>query len=397
MSKRTIAIFASMLALTACDNGGGGSDSGTPGADSGTHNGDSGTPGTDGGGGGGTPTCAAYCDEVTMTCTGDNADYASRDECIQVCTGLGWAAGDAVSASGPASGDTIGCRTYHGGVPATADPATHCPHAGETGGNVCGTWCENYCGAAMAVCTGGDAIYTSMDECMTACAAFDATGSIGDTSGDTVQCRLYHLGVGLRTGDTGTHCPHAGVSGGGVCVGSWTFRSDGTNAYTRVDRMGMPAVSTALVSDTGGTATTKNDYNDGNPSDDVAGTFAPELVANLTALHGALDDDLTGLSLTPCSMSPTPDCLSQEVAPGVSVQSLVIPDTLTINTGAAAGFPNGRMLPDQAIDVTLGVVLLDLTVSGQTPATLAGVPVNPTHNDVDYSTDFPYLAPPHAP
>ena len=105
--------------------------------------------------------------------------------------------------------------------------------------------------------------------------------------------------------------------GGGVCVGGWTFRTDDPSAYTRVDRMGMPAVSTALVSDTSGPATTKNDYNDGDPSDDAAGTFAPELVANLTALHGAIDDDLAGATLVPCLMTPMPNCLTQEVAPGV--------------------------------------------------------------------------------
>jgi hypothetical protein len=94
-------------------------------------------------------------------------------------------------------------------------------------------------------------------------------------------------------------------------------------------------------------------------------------------------------------MTPTPNCLSQEVAAGVSVQSLVIPDTLTINTSAAAGFPNGRTLTDPVIDVTLAVILLDLTVAGQDATTLVGV--NPTANDVEFLDAFPYLAAPHAP
>lgn len=382
-TKRTLTILASMLALAACDGGGGGTDSGMT--------------GQDGGGGGDGPSCETYCDTVTMNCAGENVLYADRAECLQVCQTADWPAGDAVTGSGPASGNTLGCRTYHGGAPAADDPATHCVHAGETGANVCGSWCEGYCSLALGACTGDDAIYGTMDECMTACAALDDHGNLGDTSGDTVQCRLYHLGVAIRTGDTAMHCPHAAPDGGGMCVGGWTFRSDSPGDYTRVDRMGMPAVSTALVSDTGGTETTKTDYNDGDPSDDAAGTFAPELIANLTALHAALDDDLTGLDLVPCSMTPDPACLTQEVAPGVSVQSLVVPDTITVNTGAPAGFPNGRRLDDQAIDVTLGVILLDLTTTGQTPATLAGVPVNPNHNDATFLTEFPYLAPPHAP
>lgn len=379
-TTRTLAILGGMLALgLGCDN---------PPADA-----DAGTDA--GGGGGGFATCESYCDTVTTNCTGTNAQYADRAECITLCTAAGWATGDEVTETGPLSGNTLGCRAYHGGAPAADDPATHCVHAGPTGGDTCGTYCEAYCSLALGGCMGANELYANGEECATACAALDDSGTVGDTSGDTVQCRLYHLGVAISTSMTDLHCPHAAPDGGGVCVGGWTFRTDDPSAYTRVDRMGMPAVSTALVSDTSGPATTKNDYNDGDPSDDAAGTFAPELVANLTALHGAIDDDLAGATLVPCLMTPTPNCLTQEVAPGVSVQSLVVPDTLTVNTGAAAGFPNGRLLTDPVIDVTLSVILLDLTAAGQSPTSLVGT--NPTENDVDFLTEFPYLAPPHAP
>lgn len=346
--------------------------------------------------GGGTDTgpsaataCETYCDTVATNCSGDNANYADRAECLDVCASAGWPEGDPVTASGPASGNTVGCRTYHSGAPAVDDPATHCPHSGETGANVCGTWCDVYCGTAMSVCTGANALYANTAACMTACGAFDTTGEIGVTSGDTVQCRLYHLGVAIRGDDTAMHCPHAGADGAGVCVGPWTFRTDDPSDYTRVDRMGMPAVSTALVS-----SAQKNAYNDADPSNDAAGDFVAELSANLTALHAALDDDLTGLSLVPCA---TAACLAQEVAPGVTVANLVVPDTLTVSTGAPSGFPNGRGLTDPVMDVTLAVILLDLTATGQTPATLAGVPVNPTANDMTFDTEFPFLAAPHAP
>ena len=337
---------------------------------------------------GDTPTCEAYCDTIGMTCTGDNALYADRDECLDVCTSAGWEAGDPVRTSGPADGNSIGCRTYHGGAPAGEDPVMHCPHAGETGANVCGTWCENYCGTVMSVCTGDNAQYASMGDCMTACGALDTSGTIGDVDGDTVQCRLYHLGVAIRGDDTGTHCPHAGADGGGVCVGGWAFRTDDPGDYTRVDRMGMPAVATALINDLAGT--NKNAYNDGDPVADAAGSFVPELVANIDGLHAALDDDLIGLGLVPCTGGAGGSCVSQG-AP------LIIPDTLTIDTSAPAGFPNGRTLPDPVIDVTLAVVLLDLSAPGQDATTLAGVPLNPAANDVEFLDTFPYLAAPHAP
>lgn len=77
---------------------------------------------------------------------------------------------------------------------------------------------------------------------------------------------------------------------------SFSFRTDPASAYVRVDREGSPAVTAAVI---GGP--TKNAYNDGNLSDDVAGTFVPEIVAQLTILHNGLADDLIALGLTPCS------------------------------------------------------------------------------------------------
>jgi hypothetical protein len=84
--------------------------------------------------------------------------------------------------------------------------------------------------------------------------------------------------------------PAAGAGSGFV------FRTDLPASYTRVDRMGMPAVATALVS-----STNKNAYNDDTPQIDATGKWAPELTATLKGLTTALADDLTALKLTPCA------------------------------------------------------------------------------------------------
>lgn len=76
----------------------------------------------------------------------------------------------------------------------------------------------------------------------------------------------------------------------------FNFRSDPPGSYVRVDRMGMPAVSTALVG-----SDQKNAYNDARPQDDVEGTFVPELAEQLTGLTEALADDLVAAGLTPCA------------------------------------------------------------------------------------------------
>lgn len=262
--------------------------------------------------------------------------------------------------------------------------------------------CTRYCDVIGMNCTGEHQQYPDRAECLEYCNGSGwPVGTEGEMAGNTIECRIYHSGV--ASGDPGLHCPHAGPTGADVC-GTVDFRGDAPGDYTRVDRMGMPAVSTALIG-----SAMKNAYNDANPSDDAAGTFVPELVANNTALHTALDDDLGTMSLQACSMTDMvgglPECFGQEIAPGgPTVASLVVPDTLTIDPGGAPGFPNGRQPADPVMDVTLAVILLEMggtCGSGScSPTTFAEVPLNPAQNDVDggaFLTEFPYLQPPHTP
>jgi hypothetical protein len=162
-------------------------------------------------GGGATPTCAEYCDEVMSICSDANAQYADHAACTAYCEGVGVFG---VGTTEDADTNTIGCRIYHAGA-AASDPATHCLHAGPTGAGVCGAWCDNYCDMAMTHCTGANVLYESRAACEGACAGFATDGTQGDADGDTVQCRLYHLGA--AAGDQ-THCAHGASDGGGVCV-----------------------------------------------------------------------------------------------------------------------------------------------------------------------------------
>lgn len=156
----------------------------------------------------------------------------------------------------------------------------------------------------------------------------------------------------------------------------FVFATDDPSTYVRVDRIGMPAIGTAVIAD-------KEGYNQADPSDDPS-AFVEQIVASVTGLHEALDDDLTGLGLTPCA----PDLCVEQAAP------LVVPDIITVDTSADSGFPNGRRLEDPVIDVTLALVLLDLSVEGQTVTSLVGA-LNPTANDRPFEDAFPYLAPAH--
>ncbi len=143
---------------------------------------------------GSAPTCAAYCAKIQMNCTGadagSNQQYASEAACNSYCTSAAaWPAG----MIGDLSGNTVGCRLYHAGA-AAADPVLHCPHAGPTGGNVCGSWCDNYCQLMAKNCTGANAVYDPTT-CMSKCAMLGTQGHANDTTGNTVQCRIYYLGL----------------------------------------------------------------------------------------------------------------------------------------------------------------------------------------------------------
>ncbi|WP_260482307.1 DUF4331 domain-containing protein [Sphingomicrobium flavum] len=98
---------------------------------------------------------------------------------------------------------------------------------------------------------------------------------------------------------------------------------------------------------------------------------------------GGDDDDTVMIDVTPCLNQAIPGT-------GVTVAEAVVPDTLTIDYRSPSGFPNGRALTDPVIDVTLAVIFLDLAT--HSPATFAGLPLNPAANDVSFRSVFPYLA-----
>jgi hypothetical protein len=200
--------------------------------------------------------------------------------------------------------------------------------------------------------------------------AGDEIGGTTDTTGDTTDDDTTTTTTTDTTDDT-TDTTTGDEE-------AFVFATDPPENYNRVDRMGMPAVATTVI-------TSKNDYNAANPTDDDMGQFLAEMAGNLAGLHMALDDDLLALMLVPCSADV---CFAQ-------AGPLAIPDTLKLDLTAPPGFPNGRRLGDPVVDIALAVLMLDLSVMGQTASTFADVPVNPPANDVGFSPLFPYLAPPN--
>jgi hypothetical protein len=177
------------------------------------------------------------------------------------------------------------------------------------------------------------------------------------------------------------------------------FRDDPPEDYTQIDRMGLPAVNTALIA-----TDNKDAYNADDPTARAGGAYDDDIRDSITTLHvgvpgmqtpanTGLNDDMMALGLFPCThtIAGGETCLDQ-LGP-----LIVAGDQIAVDTTAPAGFPNGRQPANAVIDVVLGVLLLQVgMVPGggmQTGLEFAALPLNPDANDVAFPAAFPYFAP----
>jgi hypothetical protein len=196
-------------------------------SDGGSHDGNA----SDGGEGGVTSICETYCATVDKNCTGDNQEYIDVGTCQQLCNQL------EPGRLGEQTNDTRNCRLFYANAAAT-DPVAQCPRAGPLGISFGGVGCSQdrcqaFCSLSFAVCRAvvdptGKAVnlfpYDAGDECHAACLKWpylkatdpDAAAHTGDitfSTGNTLNCRVYHLGSAVEPGNPTaafTHCPHLG-------------------------------------------------------------------------------------------------------------------------------------------------------------------------------------------
>jgi hypothetical protein len=122
----------------------------------------------------------------------------------------------------------------------------------------------------------------------------------------------------------------------------------------QVDRMGRPAINTALIP-----SAMKDAFNQAEPADDPA-NFGDEVETSLLSLNGG---NATHASQT---------------------ADLLLPDVITFDTSNSDGFLNGRRLQDDVIDTVLAAV------------SNGGVTTDMVNsNDAPFLNVFPYLAAPN--
>jgi len=166
--------------------------------------------------------CTSYCNTIGVCTAAPVQQYPSTSQCNSYCLqGIVYEQ----PSTNPSLSDTLTCRNYHAGLAAApnASLTTHCPHAGPSGGGVCGSNCQAYCGAMNAFC--GGANLNSQDNiltystCMSLCGDLPVDSqkySTSVTGSDSIMCRLYHV-ANNAINIPNTHCPHASLSGGSVC------------------------------------------------------------------------------------------------------------------------------------------------------------------------------------
>jgi len=185
-----------------------------------------------------------------------------------------------------------------------------------------------------------------------------------------------------------------------------TIHGDGTIGFSgpevQVSRLGMPLVNEIVIP-----LGKKDLFNATEPFDDVANFGAyvvdPEPAKLLHALFGinvppAPRSDLVSVFATgvpglnqPAGVSPGEMLrLNMSIAPSAS------PNRLGVLAGDLAGFPNGRRLADDVVDIELRVVA-GVLVDGFNIAPNNRLGDGIDANDMPYLPYFPYVAPPQNP
>jgi len=169
-----------------------------------------------------TENCTNYCQLINSYCVGANTQFYVPNDCNLICPTY------SLNATTGIYDDSYECRFHHLGYVINGTfPNIHCPHAGPTGGNTCGTACSYYCDLHIATCTGTNAYFQSKTDCLAECMAYPDSAnptnlSYAVISGDSWDCRAYHVGVaasyvGSDASAVALHCGHSNQSGAGTC------------------------------------------------------------------------------------------------------------------------------------------------------------------------------------
>ena len=179
-------------------------------------------------------------------------------------------------------------------------------------------------------------------------------------------------------------------------------KAEPTGDFVQVSRLGMPLVNEVVVP-----ASLKDAFNSLSPDKDatvqavvdrVNDPEVPKLIEKIYKVPApaAPRDDIFSVFLTgveglnkPPKVTP-----SEQIRLNTAIKPAAEPSRLGVLTKDTAGFPNGRRLADDVIDIELQALVGAVRTGKLVEALAAGDGVDA--NDVEFGTAFPYLALPHS-
>lgn len=202
--------------------------------------------------------------------------------------------------------------------------------------------------------------------------------SVGAGNADpTVFNRARDAFAGYNTHTISLEVPASalrGSAGSVVGMNAVTLRARRGSNYVQIDRCAVPAINTALIP-----YPRKNEFNAASTVDDAAGRFAGDIVATLTAL-GTNPANIGTLANVAVARG---DILRLDTS---------MPNTSNgfgerLTTPGYTGFPNGRRLGDDTIDVFFFLATNGAVTMGD----------NVSSNEVPLTSTFPFYGVPHQP
>ena len=235
-----------------------------------------------------------------------------------------------------------------------------------------------------------------------------------------LDLRVFDLLYGANLSEAGTdtlagfnvhsialRVPKSSLRAGSPIIGVWatasrpatTTRTAGSESssgsFVQVSRLGMPLVNEVVVP-----VGQKDKWNGSKPADDgqfLSYVTDPEVPKLLEAIYGLRApatprNDLVQVFLTgvPNLNQPAGVKASEMLRLNMDVAPTSSPNRLGVLANDLAGFPNGRRLTDDVIDITLRAAAGVLVGVNNT----LGDGVD--RNDVPFRASFPYLAFPHS-
>jgi Domain of unknown function (DUF4331) len=225
-------------------------------------------------------------------------------------------------------------------------------------------------------------------------------GNLSETGVDTL--------AGFNVHSIAIQVPKNSLKGASPIIGVWatasrpatTTRQAGsetsTGAFVQVSRLGMPLVNEVVVP-----VGQKDRWNGSRPIDDaqfLSYVTDPEVPKLLQAIYGIQApptprNDLVQVFLTgvPGLNMPSGVRASEMLRLNTDIGPVAAPARLGVLANDIAGFPNGRRLTDDVLDITVQAAAGILT-GARVGALGDGV----DRNDVPFRGSFPYLAFPHS-